>query len=163
MTKQWPYASKSGNYLCGWLVAAAVTGTAITEGKSLDGNWVGETAGGAGGWFKKPAQGHWLRYMRKHLIRHMSVKHLLVRNLFRYVPEHVPMHVLKHVQLRNVNGDVGAEAEQDVEYEREFKCDQCEKIFADNNKLVRHMRDVHSDRKDCSLCTETFSSKRNFN
>ena len=48
-----------------------------------------------------------------------------------------------------------------MEYEREFKCDQCEKIFADNNKLVRHMREVHLDRKDCSLCTETFSSERN--
>ena len=41
---------------------------------------------------------------------------------------------------------VGAEAEQDLEYERKIKCDQCKKIFADNNKLVGHMRDVHSDR-----------------
>ena len=48
-----------------------------------------------------------------------------------------------------------------MEYERDIKCDQCEKIFADNNKLVRHMRDVHSDIKDCSLCTEPFSSKKN--
>ena len=55
------------------------------------------------------------------------------------------------------------EAEQDVEYEREFKCDQCEQIFIDNNQLVRHMRDVHSDRNKCSLCTETFSSKINLN
>ena len=47
-----------------------------------------------------------------------------------------------------------------MECEREFKCDQFKKIFSDNKKLVFHMRYVYSDKKDCSLCKETFSSKR---
>ena len=44
-----------------------------------------------------------------------------------------------------------AESEQGVEYKWEFKCDQCDKIFADNIKVLCHMGDVHSDKKDCSL------------
>ena len=48
-----------------------------------------------------------------------------------------------------------------MEYERKFKCGQCEIFFADNKKLVHHKRNVHSDRKDCSLCADTFSSKIN--
>ena len=45
----------------------------------------------------------------------------------------------------------------------EHGCVECGKKFREKRRLVDHVTDVHTERKLCPLCPETFSNTRNFN
>ena len=45
----------------------------------------------------------------------------------------------------------------------DIRCVECGKSFKEKRRLVDHITDVHSGRKTCELCHQTFSNTRNGN